>query len=457
MTASLTKYKRHTPNYDKATWVMAWDMVEDSINKQARGGTLRKYTLEEAMAVMDGSKACGWPMCMWFQTKEQAWSSPKFLEAYNIFNDALYRGERVENFDTIFLKDEMRPIAKCASGMARTVFCQDVVSATWAVQHNKMLDQRLIQNCQDSVIGDGAIVVGMSPYGNSFQQLTYKFKDCICFELDGKAWDCNMFPDVHQENARIRCKLYGYDEKTTNAIKLYYGQVSHTTSVLPDGSLEYRMSGNPSGQANTTIDNSMWTMGAFKYGLIRVMAMYGIIVTSKWFNTYIRLIVFGDDIIFGMLKTLLSHHKIDPKDFIEKFQMVQNLELGLTYTASLPSPLTDLNWLNLGWGFNRGQWWPMPDRVKILNSLLVTREQRNAHATLERVISIRNNVFGDPELYEYIDKYMSWLTSQYGYFDKRSGILTHTELFNLFTGSQLLVHDIDWDVDAGPVNLHKSA
>lgn len=456
VTTSLTKYTRHVPDYDRATWTSAWGITSVIVNEQLRGGTIRKYTLQEAISIMDGSKATGWPLCNWYPTKQLAWESEKFQQSYNLFDDALYSGLRTENFDTVFLKDEMRPINKCGSGSARMVFVQDVVSATWGVQHGKMFDQRIIANVQETIIGGCAIAVGMTPFSNTFQLLTEKFKDCVCFELDGKAWDSNMFPDVHRENAKIRCKAYGYDEKTTQAVYSYYGQVSHTTAVLPDGTLRYRMSGNPSGQANTTIDNSMWTMSAFIYGLIRTLLTFLVYVTSDWFKENVRLIVFGDDIIFGLLKSFLSHHNINPLHFIERFQIIQNQELGLTYTASMPSPLTDLNWLNFSWKFDQGRWWPILDPVKILNSLHVVREQRNQRNTLERAISIRNISFGDKILFAFIDSYICWMISQYGVYDLNSSILSTTELYNLFTGSEVLKREFDWEHYADPMSLHKT-
>jgi len=455
--ASLVKYHRHRPDYDRATWVSAWHITEVLINQQLRGGSLRQYTLEEAQVMMDGSKATGWPFCHRYPTKQLAWDSPEFKEAYDIYVNALYSDKRVENFDTIFLKDEMRPLAKCGAGMARTVFCQDVVSATVGVQFGKHFDQRLIQNSQEAIMGNCAIAVGMSPFANTFQILTNKFNGFVCFELDGKAWDCGMFPEVHQENARIRCAAYGYDERTTKAVKNYYGQVAHTTSVLPDGSLQYRLSGNPSGQANTTIDNSMWTMSAFNYGIIATFSTYDIIVTAEWFHKNIRLIVFGDDIIAGLLESMLLEHRIDPVEFIERFQIIQNTDLGLVYTSSVPSPITDLNWLNCGWGFNRGRWWPILDGVKILNSLHVVRQQRTDRDTLERAISIRTIAYGNPILYHYVDKYVNWLVSQYGYFDLKSSILSNAEMYNLYTGAEVLAREqFDWEFDAEPKSLHKS-
>lgn len=455
--SSLQKYDRYPPEVDQFCMDNAWKAAEYLISDQLRGVNLRKFSLDEAKEILDGKKACGWPYCAKYATKAQAWADPNFMNDFKIFDDRLHSDRGISNLDTIFLKHELRPIEKCGAGKARTVFCQDVVSAVWGTMYNKHFDMTIIDNFSEAIYNNAAIVVGMSPYNNTFQLLADKFTGYTCFEMDGSAWDTTMYDDVHQNIANIRINAYAYDELDAKALRNYYKQVNHTSVVLPDGSIKYRRSGNPSGQSSTTIDNSIWTLVVNIYLLIKYFKKRKIVVTQQWLDMYIKWIVFGDDIIWGIKNGLVSELKLDCQSMIDEMLIIANDELGIRFTSSPPSPIVGLKWLNKGWGIKNGQWVPTVDIVKMLNSLYVQSKNRSARDVLERALTMRMDSYGTPQMYAYLNQFIDWMVEKYGIFDLKPMWLTEFELQSLYNGSDLIhvVVGPDWAGFATPV-LHKN-
>lgn len=456
--SSLQKYDRFPSDYDTFAWDNAWKATEHIINDQLRGVNLKKFTLDEVKNILPGDKACGWPYCTKYQTKEQAWNDSNFLQDFKMFDERMHSDKGVNNFDTIFLKHEMRPIDKCGAGKARTVFCQDVVSACWGTMYNKHFDLTLIDHYARCIHGDCAIAVGMTPFNRTFQHLANKFAGCVCFEMDGSAWDTTMFNEVHQNIAEIRINAYGYEGDEAKALRNYYNQINHTAAVLPNGEVRWRRSGNPSGQSSTTIDNSIWTLTVNIYLLIRWFGKQRITVTNSWLEKYVKWIVYGDDIIFGIKKSLLEHYKIDPQVMINDMLLVATIELGIRFTCSPPGPITTLKWLNKGWGPRHNIWVPTVDPIKMLNSLALCSEIRSPRNTLERTLSLRNESYGTPVVYNYINGYVDWLVARYGIFDLAGAWLTEYELRSLYDGTGLIevIYNPEWAGHAIPL-LHKKA
>lgn len=336
VTSSLSKYQRYIPSYDKSTWKLAWHYTRLALAKQLRGFHFEKLTLSQAIDEFDQTKAPGWPWSIYCASKGQVFQHPDFNWVYEAYHKSMYSDEPISIADSIFLKHEMRPIEKCGTGKARTVFCQDTVPAVFGVIHNRMFDQAFVSTGSSALFTDNYVAVGCTAMFGTFEKMARHLEGYICNEIDGSAWDSSMHKDVMLEIANLRSDLCGYDDDTRHALINHYSLLNHTPSVTPWGQLIDRISGNPSGQSSTSIDNSIYSVFDKFYGVLRMWSVMGYKPSNAYqtFRSNFKLKAFGDDVIMARTPTVPFNMDI--------LRAINKKEMGTVYTCSADSAVTAL-------------------------------------------------------------------------------------------------------------------
>lgn len=413
---------------DKDIENYAWKMVESYVDMQLDGYVPKTLTMLEALSILPTNTSPGWPWTTRWPTKAQFYSSTDFFEVAKYAYDQTIRSNLPLFLDTVFLKDEMREREKCGPGQARAVFCPDAVAVLIQAMWKKDFDKALISQV-GSIFQNSAIAVGMSPFFGSFKRLAAKFEPFTCFEMDMSACDSTMCWRVQKRIALIRSNAMNLDEMSQNVMRDLFFNNCFSRAVLPDGRVASRFTGNPSGQASTTMDDCLFVLFIVIYCF---SAITGLRVPFHKLHTLIALIVFGDDTLLG----------VNPKlEFsLDTFRMMATRVWGANFSGSAPSKLTDLKWFNCTWGYRtfRGRNFllPMLDPAKTVASLALCGEKplMSPEKVLERSLSIRAMAWANEQLFKYVDAYCAWLIRVY--FGGKSPLKVHTELvlFSLFTG-----------------------
>lgn len=428
------------------TWENAWTHTRSSLESHLRGCDLRPYSFQEAITHINLTKSPGWPYTLRYNTKKEFFDDPHTFAAYLDYDDSLESGP-VNTVETLFLKNELRPIAKCQPGMARAVFVQHPLAVLWGTCKLKSLDHNLIsQSARGLELGHFS-AVGLTPFYGNFHRMVCLYGDYAAFELDASAFDTSMFREVHQAIATLRSTILRHTPRLRTKTRHYYSALQRSWVVLPHGRVEVRPSGNPSGQGCTTVDNSCWSNASVVYSLMRIGFTLRDIARIKLF-------IFGDDVLLLIPRDLL------PKFDSIKFCLVAQGELGITYTISpTGSGITDCKWLNFGFQKQGELWWPALDPIKMCSSLAVRIGDAPTELTFIRACGIRNLSRGNTALFRFLDAYVQFLVKRHSRHIQHllPNILTPTELESLFHGTQVGVLSDSLVAAADAVTVLQSA
>jgi hypothetical protein len=441
--ASLSKYVEQAPAdaVDPDYADHCWSVVQQLLLMQTRGRCGSILSFDDALLRVNKQTSPGWPWVLRYPTKGVYFESTDFAEFWPKYWSSLATQEPISVMNTLFLKDELREIAKCGPGMARSVFIDDVNAVLARIILLKLQDEAFI-NSHGSIFEPcrGWSAVGMSPFSQSFDRLARKFAGRSCNEVDGSSWDSRMSLFFQEGICRLRLNLLGDQPEDVHirVWNLYLHNLSARV-VLPDGTIHVRPTGNPSGQGNTTFDNSIMTMVATIYAFCVVLkkrVSFDIIRTLLW------CLVFGDDNIISLPIGF-------PYD-MEEHRKVLWFTFGMTFTCSPPGPLTDCLWFNFSWRkgswFGRDWWVPCADGERNIASLAMVRMD-NLDLTLIKAISIRLIAWGNPELFSWVDAYVRFLLLHYKSTHDLPCVPHHvSELQALYLGLDTVVqgYSLDW-------------
>jgi hypothetical protein len=443
----------HSPdNIDWTLFAHSWDLTAECVAEQMAHSCVI-YTPQEALNIMDLTTKPGWPWSHRYPTKQKYFESEDFVQFFPKFWHGCAIGEPPNVFDTLFLKREMREIAKCAAGMARAVFNADPNTVLLRVMYLKSLDQSIMAS-SNRIMEGLPFAPGMSPFYRTFDYLAQSYDGWVCFELDGKAWDAHMFDREQLAIAELRLKFLPVCSSIErNIVRSLYALNLMADVILPNGSVQSRFTGNPSGQGNTTMDNCFKTFSSNVYAFQKVV---GRMLPLEGVFKYVKFMIFGDDNTWGVnAPLLLRDFKLEPAELMARVRTVLWDDYGHEYTCSLPSKFTDLKWLNLRFvqqhHLRRDFWMPTPDPVKMIASLALSPSHSH-YMAVERALSIRMLSFANEPLFEYLSGYLKWLLANAPSSASR-GIIPHTpgQLLELFLGidtpigSKLVVSNLEDD------------
>lgn len=424
---SLAKYNRLSPRYDRASWSVAWSITKACAESQLRLTDLKRLTFDQALNTINLTKSPGWPYTLRYQTKADYYSTPESRIDVKDFDESLATEHPLAPIETVFLKRELRAAAKCTPGQARAVFIQSPVCLMWSAMHTKSVDLAFIQRASLGMEVGHYSAVGLTPFFGNFDRMVHLYRNYDAYEMDASSFDACMFPEVHESIATLRSDLMRHPPSVRIKMRRYYRNLSRSFVILPDGTISFRASGNPSGQGGTTVDNTAGSATYVHYVLHRMGFAAAEIAKFKLF-------VFGDDVLLLVPPEFKA--RFDP----HKFAILAHDELGVVYSVTpRGSSITQCKWLNFSFARIGSTWWPCLDPIKMCSSLHYRTGPDTIGEVWLRAASIRNLARGNAQLFLYLDEYCKWLWAQYKSQLQHlsTNYLTESQLLLLFHGVQI--------------------
>jgi len=435
--ASVDQYFRPYPvlggSIDSEAWSLAWAQTRMMFAEQLRGcqSQLRVLSIDEAVAALRGSSVTGWPWSQRHALKSQLYADPVCMRWYSeVFEPSFATATPVYAFLTQALKREPRhfskldaPSASAPNGVnqaIRSVFGDDAFRVLMCKRLCGSFNDAVVERSYNGVVGRCFSVVGMSPFAGNFGRMVKKFEGMSAYELDGKKWDASMFPAALQEICRLRVALMGkaYNEEQVTSLQNYYVSITCCLIVMPDGRVVWKITGQPSGQANTTIDNTIFTIFVNLYGFHVWCMKIRRPPTREFIDGYatgdIVAVCYGDDNNLAFSARV----KMD----IRELMLILYTHLYLEFTVSPAGPVTSLKWFNFGF-VNVGPpfgWLPDPDVKRRLCTLDCAPPIYSLGKVYERAVGVMIYSYGNRALYDYINAYLDWLEVRVG---RRSPLL----------------------------------
>lgn len=167
------------------------------------------------------------------------------------------------------------------------------------------------------------------------------------------------------------------------AFKRYYQDIVWTKMILDNGEIIMKHSGNPSGQVNTIVDNSI--INEFRWYYVWCLLAPEKMHNLEDFSEHCELLTCGDDSVLSVSDLVPTF--FSPQDVISIFA-----EMGWKpkFANENWQPVHTLNYCSQSFKWLNGWVVPVPNNYqKLLASLLYGGEKRDARETLGRLLGVK--------------------------------------------------------------------
>lgn len=263
-----SKYEREQPVLDEYAWKLSGKWMVDHWFPYLQDSVVVRQDV--ALSEMDKSKSSGYPHNQNPSTakKRDYIKSADFArndeEYYNFLSS---RDDYVPCFWNLADKYELRSAEKLAEGKIRAFTACSI--------HHSVANSRLCHDMNQKFYASHLKTwsfVGATKFNGEWNNMIRKLqKFANGFELDMKDYDASMFRRALMEMAEVRFNYLAPEHRTEeNRLRMFnlYDDVVNSIMVTPLGDVIVKDTGNPSGQGNTIVDNTMILYRLFCYAFI---------------------------------------------------------------------------------------------------------------------------------------------------------------------------------------------
>jgi len=391
-------------------------------------------TQEESLLRHDLSKSPGPPWNFVHKTKKTLIDDAQFLEFCRKGWDWLLDDEFWFLGGTA-LKEEIRSAEKLAENKQRIFIPNSADFVT--------LTNRLCGDFNDKFTEchlKTASAVGINPFSGGWQRVRNrltKFKKMA--EYDFSDYDSSL--GVHKLlivcKFRFKC-LRAEDQTFDNWHRMLncYKNIIWTVVVLVDGTLAIKPGGNPSGGANTVVDNTLVNYWSQAYAYYRCVTEE--FRTYSQFNNYVSASMYGDD-------NTNSISDVIADQFTPARYCAAVAELGMTCNSVSQDWLTinDVTFLQADFNtflYDTCVYHVQPS--KSYESMRWSEDPKNAIMSLQRAVGMHRVTWTDPIARNHYTKYISYLLKKHDtllsgvkeWEDVKAGIKPDCTMASFFTG-----------------------
>jgi len=414
---SIAKYDKLQPKLDESAWKLAGDWTE--MHFGSKMGKSRVLEPEIVIQDMDKGTSCGYPWSLEYHKKREFLASPaaSVLEDY-WKNIACPEGVIVPIW-TCSQKVEMRTMEKILSNSVRT-FTASPVEHSYATNRLCLdFNNRFYASANKtwSFVGTSKFAGGWDGY---IRRLSYgsfpsrsRVKAHNAFELDEAEYDSSLFAKAMIGQRDIRWSLLSNEDKTEeNWMRLVrvYDSIVHSVIVLESGELIQKHTGNPSGSANTIVDNTMILFRLFAYAYIMLCREQGIQPKYTDFMIHVEAALNGDDNTYTCSDEIVGWFTPDNIGRVWS-------AIGVTTKTPCRTPrlVQDCGFLSQGSMYDERLkcWLPVPETEKVLCSLMWGSAIDDVRWHLLRAYALRIDSYGNVECRKILSDYIDYIRNNY--------------------------------------------
>jgi hypothetical protein len=376
-------------------------------------GDSKQLSYDEVLSNLRPLKSSGYPLNLLYPLKMDYWLSDD-AQFYDIYWERLRTENYIRSLCNVSIKEEMRESKKVDEGSVRTIIAMDVnhvvAHSSLCMYQNMAIRDHLYRTpfmIGLNLLNGGArrLCEYMTPIGWN--------KPCV-LELDGKKFDGRCKYDPHFKSiGNMRWRFLAPEFRTEDnrqRMKNLYYELSHSPLVNVDGHVYCRYSGNPSGQACTTCDNSFknWC----DIYVLWCLSVPVELANLDSFTYYTRVIIVGDDVSIAVHPDVQQWFN---RSSIEHYAPLIQMEYHFAHD--------DFKWFEettfLGHSFvmnhhpaNFQMIYPSIDSSKMRASLLHFNEEGTTAMTIIRTCALRNETFANLKDREWFEKVIRFLRKE---------------------------------------------
>jgi hypothetical protein len=398
---SLWKYNKPQPVFtaeQRKRWDKSGVFTERHFLPYMAGSDM--IDLETAKRMLNKQSAAGFPISTMFADKTSWFNYDKDdLYFMNFWDELKYDEMKMRPIWTCAQKVELRSVQKLLENnirvftasplehsLALNIFCWDM---------NNRFYQSHLKTWS---------AVGMTKFMGVWDQLYQKLQRFFKgWALDVSQWDSSCFRETLEGQAQLRWSFLKEKWKTSdNRTRFFnlYDHIINSVIVLENGFLVQKFTGNPSGSANTVVDNTMILFRLLAYAWITIM---GDDASYEDFMENVFAVLYGDDNTFSVHERVRD--RFNAKSIAEVFASV-----GFKVTTDdwEARPIIELDFLSNGFRYDQGIQMvvPVPETNKVLSSLLYGSGDADIRWHFLRACNLRNDSWGNLELRYHLREYL---------------------------------------------------
>jgi len=429
---SVSKYDKAQPQLNEKSWAIAGEWTLQHFMRHMGGS----HVLSEETCVKecDRTTSVGYPMSLDFHSKGGFLDTgPKHMLAdfWKMLGNEAERPMRP--IWTCSQKRELRAAEKLLENKIRTFTASPV-------EHSVALNRFCLDMNTKFYQTNGKTwsFVGASKFLQGWNALFARLSvHPHAFELDESEYDSSLFARAMYGQMEIRWQMLSEEFKTPENSRRFqrlYDDIVHSVIVLENGELIQKHTGNPSGSANTIVDNTMILFRLFAYAWIELAekkfgtanaASVAAAMTSdvskrnyegdvfgsyEDFMSNVAAALNGDDNTFTVSQLCVDW--FNPKTIAPLWSGI-----GITTKTPCEEPrlLKDVQFLSQGFryeqpdGSSSGVWLPVPDTERVLCSLRWGSTVDDVRWHLMRAYALRIDSWANLECRTFIQSYIEWI------------------------------------------------
>jgi hypothetical protein len=431
---SVGKYQKEQPWIKPVAFDHAVEFAKSHFIPHLLGAKV--ISAEAAMKEMNMTSSCGYPWNLRFKNKSDFMTS-ECVEIFEQYWEELATDSLSYPLWTCAEKGELRSVKKLALNKIRTF--------TGSPIEHSVCTNRLFYE-QNELFYKSAnrtwSFVGTSKYYGGFDRLYRRLsKHPHTYELDESDYDSSLFERLMRAVCDLRVEALGnISKKNTARAKRVYDHIINSVIVLENGELYQKTTGNPSGSANTIVDNTiaLYILLAYAWMVLAPPEMRNV----QSFSEHVEAALNGDDNTFTVSEVANKFFNAATIAAVWK-------ELGVTTKTPCweSRPLADVSFLSQKFVKYPAGYLPYPETDKVLCSLLYGSEVNDIRWHYLRACALRMDSWPNQECRDIIQSYISYLNVKYSSMlrgsirgldmkDVRSSWKSDTYLYSLYTGSE---------------------
>jgi len=411
--ASAAKYDKGQPCLDEEAWTLAGEWTKQHFHPFMSQSCV--VSQEEAVSDMEMGSSPGYPWNRKYTDKRSMVLDGTAATALAEYWMQLEDPEGAPIFWNCSQKVELRSVEKLKLNRIRTFLASSFehsasLNRMCVDQNNKFYNSN---NKTWSFVGGTKFLQGWDRLIRRLGRFDTTFTVPNAFELDESDYDSSLFARALWEQAEIRWSFLRVEDRTpANRMRLHnlYYEIVNSIMVMDAGEVIMKDTGNPSGSANTIVDNTMILFRLFAYAWIILCKEIGRDTSYVDFMESVEAALNGDDNSYSCSKEAAEF--FTPANIARVWSAI-----GITTKTPCEQPrvVPDLAFLSQStrWDEDLSLFVPVPDTQKVLSSLLWGSDLNDVRWHYLRACALRIDSFMNLECRKVIDEYISWLRAEY--------------------------------------------
>lgn len=399
---SVAKYSRPTPTVHYSSWVVSGEWMRYHFGPHVAGAN--EISLSEAVAELDKTTSCGYPWNLIYPTKQRFLQSPA-SGVLDYYWEDLINSQEYTPIWNVSQKRELRAKEKIAQNKIRTFTAAPIEHTSSLSRLCLDFNRRFYRSANTTWS-----FVGGTPFYQGWHQLfTTLNVYARAFDLDVKDFDSVVFAQSLREICDFRCESFSHLSRTPDNVRRMhklYDEIIHSLMILESGELIQKHSGNPSGHANTIVDNTLHLYRLFAYCWLLLAPPH--LATYESFMTLWIARLNGDDNACTISDDISSWwHPVAIKEAAAT--------VGTTITTDHDEPrkLSEISFLSSDFVRIGGLWLPAPETDKVLSSLAWGSKIDDVRWHYLRACALLVSAWPNIECRNVINSYLNYLSANH--------------------------------------------